>query len=83
MQMLSPSSTVIAPADHLTQVLRITNPNKVRTNKKKVFVVLSIESVLPKSPESNNRCFFCIGGGDLVTTLFVVKLILPTSPTQN
>jgi len=28
MQMLSPSSTVIAPADHVTQVLRITNPNK-------------------------------------------------------
>jgi len=34
MQMLSPSSTMIAPADHLTQVLRITNPNKVSTNKK-------------------------------------------------
>ncbi|GFG37089.1 hypothetical protein Cfor_05758 [Coptotermes formosanus] len=28
LQMLSPSSTVIAPADQLTQVLRITNPNK-------------------------------------------------------
>jgi len=32
MQMLSPSSTMIAPADRLTQVLRITNPNKVSTN---------------------------------------------------
>lgn len=29
--MLSPSSTVIAPADQITQVLRITNPNKVST----------------------------------------------------
>jgi len=28
MQMLSPSSTMIAPADRLTQVLRITNPTK-------------------------------------------------------
>ena len=36
MQMLSPSSTVIAPADQLTQVLRITNPNKVSTNKKSI-----------------------------------------------
>ncbi|XP_023710835.1 AP-1 complex subunit gamma-1 isoform X3 [Cryptotermes secundus] len=28
LQMLSPSGTVIAPADQVTQVLRITNPNK-------------------------------------------------------
>ncbi|KDR11247.1 AP-1 complex subunit gamma-1 isoform X2 [Zootermopsis nevadensis] len=28
LQMLSPSSTVLAPADQVTQVLRITNPNK-------------------------------------------------------
>jgi hypothetical protein len=31
LQMLSPSGTVIAPADQVTQVLRITNPNKVCT----------------------------------------------------